>query len=89
MKKAVGILALIVLTAGLASAATVTVTKPAVGETWIKGTTYTITWTKDGTMPDLVRLSLRDPNTLLGTMVDNRSQLFNIALPKIIVKEKK
>ena len=75
MKKLLGILVLFALTAGLLSAATVTVTKPSAGETWVKGSTYTITWTKSGTMPDLARLSLRDPNTLaeLNLIQDNVS----------------
>jgi hypothetical protein len=75
MKKLMGILALCVFTAGAVYAQTVTVTKPSAGETWVKGTTYTITWTKNGTMPNLVRLSLRDPNTLaeLNLIQDNVS----------------
>ena len=64
MKKAMWGIIILVFVVAMASAQTVTVTKPAAGETWIKGTTYTVTWTKNGTMPDLVRLSLRDPNTL-------------------------
>ena len=64
MRKPIGVFALLILTAGLASAATVTVTKPAPGETWVKGKAYAIIWTKDGTMPDLVRISLRDARTL-------------------------
>jgi uncharacterized protein YegP (UPF0339 family) len=63
MRKAMGIMMLLALIVTLA-AQTVTVTKPAVGETWVKGTAYAVTWTKSGTMPDLVRLSLRDPTTL-------------------------
>lgn len=75
MRKPLGILALIVLTAGLLCAATVTVTKPSTGETWVKGSTYAITWTKSGDMPATVRISLRDPNTLaeLGLIQDNVS----------------
>ena len=42
---------------------TVTVTKPAGGDTWIKGTAQTITWTKSGNMPNIVRIGLRDPVT--------------------------
>lgn len=64
MRKPIGVFALLILTAGLASAAMVTVTKPAPGETWVKGKAYAIIWTKDGTMPDLVRISLRDARTL-------------------------
>lgn len=52
------------LVAGLASAASVTVTKPAAGEIWYKGSPYTITWTKDGTLADTVRITLRNAATL-------------------------
>ncbi len=41
-------------------AQSVTVTKPGANETWVKGQTYQILWTKSGTMPDLVRISLRN-----------------------------
>jgi hypothetical protein len=64
MRKPIGVFALLVLTAGLASAATITVTKPSPGETWIKGQAYAITWTKDGIMPNLVRISLLGSRTL-------------------------
>jgi hypothetical protein len=40
----------------------ITVTKPAAGETWKRDTMQTITWTKNGTMPDWVRIDLVDKN---------------------------
>jgi hypothetical protein len=83
-----GILVLFALTTGLVSAQTVTVTAPAAGATWVKGTTYAINWTKSGIMPDLVRISLRDPNTLaeLGLIQDNVSNTgtFQWAIPASI-----
>lgn len=64
MKKPVIFVVALILAAGLASAQTVTVTKPAAGDTWIKGQSYAITWTKSGSMPNTVRISLRDAATL-------------------------
>jgi len=64
MKK---ILVAFIVLIGLAitlSAQTITVTKPALNETWLKGQTYAITWTKSGNMPTTVRISLRDPVSL-------------------------
>jgi len=63
MKKYMGFFILSVLTVGLLGAATVKVTKPASNETWIKGQTYAITWTKTGDMPTTVKISLRDKNS--------------------------
>ena len=59
MKKVLSVLFILVLAAA-AYGATVTVTKPANGETWVKGQTYAITWTKTGDMPNNVKISLRD-----------------------------
>ncbi len=60
MKRLSGSLIFILFSVATLSAATVTVTKPAANETWVKGQTYQILWTKSGDMPDLVRISLRD-----------------------------
>ncbi len=54
---------LLIFMAAVLSAQTVTVTQPS-GGTWVKGQTYQIIWTKSGIMPDLVRISLRNANTL-------------------------
>ena len=37
----------------------ITVTSPAAGVTWYRGSPYTITWTKSGAMPDTVKIRLR------------------------------
>jgi len=50
--------------AAVASAQTITVTKPAAGETVAKGTGTTIMWTKTGTMGANVRITLRNAATL-------------------------
>lgn len=55
---------LLALVASALSAQTVTVTKPAAGETVARGKTYAIAWTKSGTMDPNVRISLRNPTTL-------------------------
>ena len=60
MKKLSTLLALALFISGFSMAATVTVTKPAANETWVKGQSYTITWTKSGDMPANVRILLRN-----------------------------
>jgi hypothetical protein len=60
MKRLFGFLAFFVLSAVFLGAQTITVTKPAIGDTWTKGQSYTITWTKSGTMPANVRITLRN-----------------------------
>lgn len=61
MKRATGILALCIL-AGWLGAATITVTKPYdyPSEPYCTGKSYPITWTKAGTMPDMVKITLRN-----------------------------
>jgi Kre9/KNH-like N-terminal Ig-like domain len=56
------LLAAVFLSVVSAGAQTIMVTKPALNEVWIKGQPqpYAITWTKTGTMPNTVRISLRN-----------------------------
>lgn len=63
MKKLLLCLFLLSFLAGMAIAASVNVTNPAGGVTWIKGQTYLITWTKDGDMPSNVKITLRNQNS--------------------------
>ena len=74
MKKLTGLIVVLVLSAG-AFAATVTVTKPAAGDTWIKGQPYQVNWTKSGDMPNTVRISLRDKTgvTEVKLIADNQA----------------
>jgi Kre9/KNH-like N-terminal Ig-like domain len=60
MKKLVRLFVLVLIIAGSLSAASITVTKPALNELWTKGQSFTITWTKTGSMPNNVRVSLRN-----------------------------
>lgn len=60
MKRSFGLALFLVLCVTAASAQTITVTRPAAGETVIKGRTYTVTWTMTGTLGAQVRISLRD-----------------------------
>jgi hypothetical protein len=60
MKKLIWVFVLVLFIAGLSGAASITVTKPALNEPWTKGQTYAITWTKTGSMPNNVRISLRN-----------------------------
>lgn len=69
MKKLLGILVLFVLTIGLASAASITVTEPHAGLFWPKGKTATIYWNKEGTLPENVKITLRDENSTAELMV--------------------
>ncbi len=73
MKRIIGFIAIFILAAS-AFAATVTVTKPAAGETWVKGQAYQIVWTKSGDMPNTVRISLRDKTgaTEVKLIADNQ-----------------
>jgi len=59
MKKLFSVLFILVLAAA-AYGASITVTKPAINETWVKGQTCAIIWTKTGDMPNNVKISLRD-----------------------------
>ena len=56
----------------LASGQNISVTKPAADETWVKGQSYAIQWTKQGTLPDTVRITLRDSGgTALVQLIAN------------------
>jgi hypothetical protein len=46
---------------GLIHSQTITVTNPTAGKVWCKGQSYDITWTKTGTMPNFVKIWLRNP----------------------------
>ncbi len=49
---------------------TITVTNPHSGKTWYKGHTYTISWTKSGTMDSNVKITLYKPDhTTLQTII--------------------
>lgn len=57
------------LLATLAVAQSITVIKPGAGQTVLKAETCHILWTKNGTMPDLVRISLRNSQTLAEVLL--------------------
>ena len=69
----------------LASGQSITVTKPAADETWVKGQSHMIQWTKQGTMPDTVRIVLWDSEmTALVQVIVNSAPntgSFNWAVP--------
>jgi hypothetical protein len=56
------------------SQASITVTKPAAGDTWHKTKPYTITWTKSGTMPSSVKIDLvdKDSAAVVRPIADNQ-----------------
>ncbi len=67
MRKTLAVAAGCLLAAGFLSAQSVTVVKPAAGETVTAGSGYTIVWTKSGTLAATVRISLRNAQTLAET----------------------
>lgn len=75
MKRVLGAIVLLCAAALVLSAQTITVTKPALNETWVKGQSYTITWNKSGSMGNQVRISLRNAATLaeVAMIVDGAS----------------
>jgi hypothetical protein len=56
------------------SQASITVSKPAAGDSWQKTKPYTITWTKSGTMPNSVKIDLVDQNSaaVVRPIADNQ-----------------
>ncbi len=56
----------------LVSGQSITVTNPAANETWVKGQSHMIQWTKQGTMSDTVRIVLWESgtSTLVQVIVD-------------------
>ena len=74
MKKKLALFVLIIFgtSTGILLGQSITVTKPANGETWNQSQNCTITWTKSGTMPDTVKITLREPNapTVVLTIAD-------------------
>jgi hypothetical protein len=65
MNKRTALLFIIVLGSftGILSGQSITVTKPASGETWYQSQTREIIWTKLGNMPDTVKISLKESNS--------------------------
>ncbi len=61
MKKVFLLMLVMIVTIGMLSAATITVTKPASGETVTKGSPYTIQWTKSGAQDASVKIRLYNP----------------------------
>ncbi len=61
MKKLLLLMLVVIVTMGMLSAGTITVTKPASGETVSKGSPYTILWTKSGAQDSLVKIRLYNP----------------------------
>ncbi len=56
---------------GFSFAQTVTVTSPQSGQVWYKGQTYTITWTKSGTMNSKVKIRLYQGATKVLSITDS------------------
>jgi hypothetical protein len=71
MRRAAMIIVSLGFLAKLAAAQSIVVVKPAAGQTVLKEETCHIVWTKNGTMPNLVRISLRTPQSLFMAIADN------------------
>lgn len=71
-RTAIAAVVLALLGLGQAAAHSITVTKPAAGETWLKGTSHTITWTKQGLLGPTVKVQLCDAadSTKVQTIAD-------------------
>lgn len=71
-RTAVAAVVLALLGLGQAAAQSITVTKPAAGETWLKGTSHTITWAKQGLLGPTVKVQLCDAadSTKVQTIAD-------------------
>jgi hypothetical protein len=69
MKRALWVVVFLLLAAAIVGAQSITVVKPASGEILRSGGGYTIVWTKTGTMPDQVRITLRNAQTLAEVWV--------------------
>jgi hypothetical protein len=64
MKRTWSILFMFLFLVGLARAVpSITVLKPAAGDPWIKSQSFAITWIKSGTMPNSVKITLRNQNS--------------------------
>ena len=66
-----------------AQTASITVTNPQFGHTWYKGQTYTITWTKSGTMNSNVKIRLMQNGTKVISITDStpNNGTFNWPIP--------
>ncbi len=69
MKRSLSGILFLALCVAAVSAQTITVTKPAAGETLTVGHGYTIMWTKTGSMGSQVKITLRTAATLAEVMV--------------------
>jgi hypothetical protein len=58
MRKIAWIILCVVLCSGLVFSQSISVTNPTANKSWIKGRSYTIVWTKSGSMPNQVRIAL-------------------------------
>ena len=70
MRKRVFLLFLILMfVSALGFSQSITVTSPHSGDTWYKGHTYTITWTKSGSMDSQVKITLYKPDLTTLQMI--------------------
>ncbi len=88
MKKMLMGAVILALVAAIAAAQSIVVDKPAAGQTVLKEETCHILWTKNGTMPNLVRISLRNSQTLAEVLLikdgANNSGSYDWVVPKTI-----
>ena len=70
-KKIMIFLLILLFTVAMSYAASIIVNSPHSGLTWYKGKTYTITWTKSGSMDSKVKIRLYQGNTKVFGITDN------------------
>jgi len=71
MNKVIYFFGILILLSGLIFSQSITVTNPHSGQTWYKGNTYTITWTKSGSMNANVKIRLYQGSTKILGIIDS------------------
>lgn len=71
MKKIIYLLEILLMLSGLIFSQSLNITSPHSGQAWYKGKTYTITWTKSGTMNNKVKIRLMQGGTKILGITDS------------------
>ena len=76
MKKLLALVFILLIGVGMVFSQSITVTSPHAGDTWYKGDTKTIAWTKTGSMGNFVKIKLRN-STSTAVVLDIISHIPN------------
>ena len=71
MKKVFLAMLVVVISFGMVYAQSITGTSPHGGDSWIKGSAHTITWTKNGSMNANVKIRLMQGSTKILAITDS------------------